>query len=84
MPNQKPDRRIQRTRQQLRQALLSLMLERGYDSLSVQDITDRANLGRATFYLHYQDKDDLLIECMESLVDEFTTQLQGQPPQDWS
>ncbi len=84
MPNQKPDRRVQRTRQQLRQALLSLMLERGYDSLSVQDITDRANLGRATFYLHYQDKGDLLVECMESLAEEFVSQLQSQPTQYWS
>lgn len=84
MPNQKPDRRVQRTRQLLREALLSLILERGYDSLSIQDITDQANLGRATFYLHYQTKEDLLIECMENLVDEFNEQLKGQPLQEWS
>ncbi|MBP7196819.1 MAG: TetR family transcriptional regulator, partial [Anaerolineaceae bacterium] len=46
----KDDRRIQRTRKALRDALHSLVLDRGYDDLSVQDITDKANLGRATFY----------------------------------
>jgi AcrR family transcriptional regulator len=45
------DRRIRRTRATLRDALIALILERGFDSITVQDITDRANLARATFYL---------------------------------
>ncbi|HML23118.1 MAG TPA: TetR/AcrR family transcriptional regulator [Aggregatilinea sp.] len=67
---QKQDRRVQRTDQLLRQALIDLSLERGYDSVTVQDITDRANLGRATFYLHYKDKDQLLLSTLEAIVDD--------------
>ena len=54
------DRRIRRTRDLLEQSLLSLIKEKPFDSISVQDIADRANIGRATFYLHYQNKEDLL------------------------
>ncbi|OJF11198.1 TetR/AcrR family transcriptional regulator [Couchioplanes caeruleus] len=55
-----PDRRVRRTRAALREALLDLMAERGYDAVTVQDIIDRADVGRSTFYNHYTDKDDLL------------------------
>ena len=65
MTAQKPDRRVQRTRQLLHEALISLILEKGYDRISVQDIVDRANVGRSTFYDHYQDKDDLLVSDLE-------------------
>ena len=60
--NLKIDRRIQRTRLALRSALLELIKEKGFDSVSVEEITERANLGRATFYLHYKDKEDLLLD----------------------
>src|SRR5438552_2345374 len=49
MPDVKLDRRIQRTRQLLRDSLIALILEKGYDAVTIQDITDHANLGRATF-----------------------------------
>lgn len=62
MDNPKVDRRILRTRHALRSALLELIKEKSFDSLSVEEITERANLGRATFYLHYKDKEDLLLE----------------------
>jgi len=62
MENRKIDRRILRTRHALRAALLELVKEKSFDSLSVEEITERANLGRATFYLHYKDKEDLLLE----------------------
>src|SRR6266576_3222431 len=52
----KLDRRVQRTRQLLQDALLAMVLEKGYDSTTVQDIIDRANVGRATFYAHFPDK----------------------------
>ncbi len=55
-----PDRRVRRTRAALRDALLDLMAERGYDAVTVQDIIDRADVGRSTFYNHYTDKDQLL------------------------
>lgn len=58
----KLDPRVVRTRQQLREALVSLIEEKGFDALTVQDITDRAELNRATFYLHYQDKQELLVK----------------------
>jgi AcrR family transcriptional regulator len=58
----KVDRRVLRTRLALRAALVALIQEKGYDALSVEEITQRANLGRATFYLHYKDKDDILLE----------------------
>jgi AcrR family transcriptional regulator len=56
----KPDRRVRRTRELLRSALLSLIQEEGYDRITVQDILDRADVGRSTFYAHYRDKEDLL------------------------
>lgn len=67
----KDDRRIQRTRKALRDALHSLVLDRGYDDLSVQDITDKANLGRATFYLHYREKEELLEDLLREISENF-------------
>ena len=61
------DRRIQRTQQLLRGALLSLIQEKGFEGLSVQDIIDRANVGRATFYAHFDNKEDLLASGIEGL-----------------
>jgi AcrR family transcriptional regulator len=61
------DRRVARTRQLLHGALLSLIQERGFEALSVQDIIDRANVGRATFYAHFDNKEDLLISGIEGL-----------------
>ncbi len=54
------DRRVRRTRQLLIDALLALIVERGYEVLTVQEILDRADVGRSTFYAHFRDKDDLL------------------------
>jgi AcrR family transcriptional regulator len=59
------DRRVQRTRQLLLNALLSLIQEKGFEALSVQDIIDRANVGRATFYAHFENKEDLLVSGLE-------------------
>ena len=50
------DRRVQRTRQLLQDALISMMIEKGYAATTVQDIIGRANVGRATFYAHFADK----------------------------
>jgi len=54
----KNDRRVERTQQLLRAALLSLIEEKGFEALTVQDIIDRANVGRATFYSHFDNKED--------------------------
>jgi AcrR family transcriptional regulator len=67
----KPDRRVQRTRELLQKALIELISERGYDAITIQDIVDHANVGRTTFYLHYNSKDDLLMSCHEAIVSEF-------------
>jgi len=61
------DRRVQRTQQLLRGALFSLIQEKGFEALTVQDIIDRANVGRATFYTHFDNKEDLLLSGFEDL-----------------
>jgi AcrR family transcriptional regulator len=61
------DRRVQRTRALLLSALLDLIVERGYEEVSVQDIVDRANVGRSTFYVHFLDKRQLLLSGVERL-----------------
>ena len=61
----KADRRVQRTRQLLQGALIALIQEKGYEALTVQDIIDRANVGRATFYAHFDNKEDLLVSRLD-------------------
>ena len=56
-----PDRRIERTRRALMNALMDLIAEQGYEKTTVQGILDRANVGRSTFYAHYFNKQDLLL-----------------------
>ena len=68
MKAHKHDRRSHRTHQALSAALVALLLERRYVDLTVQDILDRANIGRTTFYAHYWDKDDLLASEMERVI----------------
>jgi AcrR family transcriptional regulator len=63
----KTDRRVERTHQLLRSALMSLIREKGFEALTVQNIIDRANVGRATFYAHFDNKEDLLVSGFEDL-----------------
>jgi len=65
------DRRVQRTRQLLQEAIMSLIQEKGYEAVTVQDILDRANLGRSTFYTHFRDKEDLLLSGFENVRSAF-------------
>jgi AcrR family transcriptional regulator len=65
----KIDRRVYRTREALGDALVSLMLEKSYDEITVQQVLERAKVGRSTFYTHYVDKNDLFM----SDVDDFWT-----------
>lgn len=68
--SEKTDRRVSRTRAALRQALEELTREKGYDSVTIEELTARADVGRTTFYLHYRDKEDLLLEQFTELLDE--------------
>jgi AcrR family transcriptional regulator len=65
----KNDRRVDRTMTALRTALIELILEKHYDSITVQDIIDRANVGRSTFYTHFRDKEDVLVGDWKRFLD---------------
>jgi AcrR family transcriptional regulator len=65
----KVDARVRRTRDALGDALVVLMQERAFESITVQDVLDRANVSRATFYTHYSDKDDLLMSDAEEFFE---------------
>jgi AcrR family transcriptional regulator len=62
------DRRIQKTRSLLHEALASLIHEKAYDSIAVKEILDRANVGRSTFYMHFRDKDELLVSGIHDML----------------
>ena len=68
--NKKTDRRVLRTREVLSNALVDLILEKGYEKITVQNIIDQANIGRSTFYDHFQDKQDLLEKSFGMLADD--------------
>lgn len=63
----RPDRRVARSRRALKEALTDLILEQGYESVTVQEVIDRADVGRSTFYAHFLDKDDLLMAILADL-----------------
>lgn len=65
--NAATDRRSLRTRGALRDAMVALIAERGWDNFGVQDLCERANVGRSTFYSHYTNKDALLVGGFASL-----------------
>ncbi|KKX53667.1 TetR family transcriptional regulator [Brevibacillus borstelensis cifa_chp40] len=69
------DPRVRRTRQLLQDAFTSLIQEKGYEAITVQDITERATLNRATFYLHYRDKQDLMWQSTEEVLSELVDSL---------
>jgi AcrR family transcriptional regulator len=72
MTKDKLDPRVIRTRQLLREAFMALIAERGFEPVTIQDITERATLNRATFYLHYRDKHELLTDLFETLIGDIT------------
>jgi AcrR family transcriptional regulator len=65
---QTKDRRIQKTLSLLHEALGSLIREKPYDEIVVQEILDRANVGRSTFYMHFRDKDELLVSSIHGML----------------
>jgi AcrR family transcriptional regulator len=74
-PPHAPDARVKRTRAQLGNALLNLIVERPISQVTVQDVLDRSGVGRSTFYLHYRDKDDLLVSQLEMFLEMMSTAL---------
>jgi AcrR family transcriptional regulator len=66
-----PDRRVQKTRKLLQEALIELVAEKGYESVSIREILDKANVGRSTFYAHFEDKDQLLHSILDHLDELF-------------
>ncbi len=68
------DRRVRRSRQRLHEALVALILERGWDRVTVQAVCARSRVGRSTFYVHFADKEDLLIGGLEHVRDDLRRQ----------
>lgn len=75
------DRRVRRTRRLLTEAFIALVLETGYERITVQDILDRADIGRSTFYAHFRDKQALLEACFDDMRDQFQTALETMKPE---
>jgi len=71
MPQKDLDRRVQKTRKLLQDALIELVSEKSYESVSIREILERANVGRSTFYAHFQDKDQLLHSILDRLNELF-------------
>ena len=70
-----PDLRVRRTCERLGSALIALIQEKPINDVTVQDVLDRASVGRSTFYLHYRDKDDLLLSQLEMFLEMMSTAL---------
>jgi AcrR family transcriptional regulator len=66
----KVDRRIRRTQRLLRDACVALILEKGYEAVTVEEIAERADVGRTTFYMHYRDKADLFVNSISYISEE--------------
>lgn len=71
------DRRIRRTRREIRAALVMLMREKGFESVTVREIAERAGINRTTFYFHFRDKYDLLDQCIDEVLEEFAQALRA-------
>jgi len=69
------DRRIEKTKTAVYQALNELMQKKKYPNITIQEIIDRANIGRTTFYSHFTDKDDLLSSYIETIFESFNGSL---------
>jgi AcrR family transcriptional regulator len=76
----KQDRRSQRTRQLVTSAMMELLAEKRYEAITIQDILDRAGIGRTTFYTHYFDKEDVHASMMEQMLERMTQELPTRHP----
>lgn len=79
------DRRIQKTKAAVFAAFETLLLQKSYDKITIQELIDKANIGRSTFYAHFETKDDLLRGMCGDLFDHiFSTQLKAEETHDFS
>ncbi|RAP76324.1 TetR/AcrR family transcriptional regulator [Paenibacillus montanisoli] len=79
----KMDRRILKTQEALKKAVIELMTEKNFDDITIQDLADRANVNRGTIYLHYQDKYDLLDKLIEAHLNELGEMNEWACEMDW-
>jgi AcrR family transcriptional regulator len=81
-PGSRVQRRVARTKAAIEDAFVQLVLERGYDRVAVEDITDRADLARATFYAHYRNKEAVQFSVFSRLTEDLVQRIAGQggPP----
>ena len=71
------DRRIQRTQKLITDALLNLLMEKKFNDITIQEITDTANVGRATFYLHYGNKEECLLQLLTQGFDSLVAEIEN-------
>ncbi|MCY9092728.1 TetR/AcrR family transcriptional regulator C-terminal domain-containing protein [Bacillus mojavensis] len=76
----KVDPRVKRTNKFLRDALIALLKEKEANSITIQEITEKADLTRGTFYLHYRDKQDFLFQSMTEVLDNLIQQVKPETP----
>ena len=79
----KVDRRVLKSQQSMKKAVIELMTEKNFDDITIQDIADRANVNRGTIYLHYQDKFDLLDKLIEAHINELGDMGEWACEMDW-
>lgn len=77
---EKLDRRVRKTRKLIQDALFALMKEMPYRKIRISQITERADISRSTFYLHYETKEDLLFSVVDEMIDEYFTAIYQSPP----
>src|SRR4051812_25225829 len=75
----KVDRRIVKSQEAIKKALIDIMSEKNFDQITIQNISDRANVSRKTIYLHYQDKFDLLDKLIEEHINELREMCESTP-----
>lgn len=77
------DLRVIKTKRGLREAFLRLLLEKGYDSISIQDITTEAEAARVTFYRHYSNKEELLVDFIDDIFEDFSRFIRQVPDEEF-
>ncbi len=77
LPNTRRERRKHRTREQLKQATVEILIEKGYAPVTIQQITDQADLARATFYVYFNDKDAAIWAVIQDSYEQLYAEMQG-------